>query len=547
MKSTLRLILLTFVLLTVKNVFAQEKAQKWYFGYRTGLDFSKGRPFVIRGESGVTRQKGIQNEWRSIENECSVMMSDDEGNVIFFSDGSTVWDSKFKTVNLILESSSSHAQMHALKLPRSNSKYLIFNPSGLKDQVTGWDYSVLDASEPLNIKVVKANEKIVKGPFMQASTVVPHCNGTDFWLVLHYADDREGSYLSILIDSSGVKSQVTSKGYYKSPVPKSATPNDYYSIGNMDVNSRYNMLATTFYGNGKDAVCELVEFDNKTGEVKSKTAHINNFSNPDDIYGVAFSPNDSLLYITECEGEKLHQYGIYHEKESKINASRMTLHHGGSTMARLGQIQQGPHGALLIPLDFSGRVYDVGCNFIGVVKSPNKRGSKARWSWDEICVPYDYKMHLGLGLPSLPKYHIECPQELIVQTVVEELIEQPVEEPKLKMEVGDTVILPQLVFPSNSFELTDSVKIILADVVQLMQQKAGMKMKIHGHTDDVGDFRANITLSENRALSVKNFLIEQGINATRLSSKGYGESRPKVPNVDKESQALNRRVEFISE
>lgn len=547
MEKGLRLILVLIIGLMSQNTSAQKAAQKWYFGYHAGLDFSKGRPFVVRGEIGVTRQKGIQNEWRSIENECSVMMSDEEGNVVFYSDGSTVWNSKFKTIDLILGSSSSHAQMHALKLPLQDSKYLIINPSGMKDQVSGWDCSVLNAEDPLNIKVEKANQKIVSGPFMQASTVVPHCNGTDFWLVLHYADDRNDSYLSVLIDSSGISKQVKSKGYYKIPVPKAATPNDYYSIGLMDVNSRYNMLATTFYGNGKDAVCELVEFDNKTGEVQSKTAHINNFSDPDDIYGVAFSPNDSLLYVTECEGEKLHQYAIYHQKESKINASRMTLHHGGSTMARLGQIQQGPHGALLIPLDFSGRVYDVGCNFIGVVKSPNKRGGNARWSWDEICIPFDYKMHLGLGLPSLPKYHIDCPQELIVQTVEEEIVETPVEEPKLKMEVGDTIILPQLVFPSNSFVLTDSVKIILEDVVQLMQQKSDLKMKIHGHTDDVGDFKANITLSENRALAVKNYLIEKGINAVRLSSKGYGESRPKVPNVDAASQALNRRVEFISE
>lgn len=540
------LLLVIICLLSITSI-AQKPAQKWYFGYRTGLNFTKGKPYVIRGESGVTRQKGIQNEYRSIENELSVVMSDENGEVVFYSDGSTVWDAEFRTVDIILQASSSHAQMHAVKLPLHGSKYLILNPIGLKDQVSGWDCTVLNAEDPDNIQVEIANQKVVEGPFLQASTIVPHCNGVDFWLVLHYADNRSDSYLSLLVDSSGVSEQVKSEGYYKCPTPKTLTPNDYPSISNMDVNSRYNTLATTFYENGENAVCELVEFDNKTGKIKSKIAHINNFSDPNDIYGVSFSPNDSLLYITECEGEKLHQFAIYYEKESKINGSRMTIHSGQSTSARLGQIQQGPDNTLLIPLDFSGRSYDVGCNFIGVVKNPNKRGDHARWSWDEICVPYDYKMHLGLGMPSVPKFHVDCPQEMIVETVVEEVIVQVIEAPKLQMKVGDTIILPQLTFPSNLFVLTDSVKLILQDVVQLMQQRADLKIKIHGHTDNVGDFRTNITLSENRALAVKNFLIENGINAVRLSSKGFGESRPKVPNFDIESQRINRRVEFISE
>lgn len=539
-----------FFLLTIllfnQHSLAQIEAQKWYFGYRTGLNFTKGKPYVIRGESGVTRQKGIQNEYRSIENELSVVMSDEQGEIVFYSDGTTIWDAEFRTVDIILQASSSHAQMHAVKLPGSLHKYLVLNPRGLKDQVSGWDYTLLNASDRKSIIVESANKTFLKGNFLQASTIVPHCNGVDFWLVLHYADKRSNSYLSVLIDSSGVSDQVSSQGYYKCPVPKALTPDDYPSIGNMTVNGRYNTLATTFYENGDSAVCELVEFDNKTGKVKSKIAHINNFSDPNDIYGVAFSPNDSLLYITECENEKLHQFAIYYEKESKINSSRMTIHSGQSTSARLGQIQRGPNNTLLIPLDFSGREYDVGCNFIGVVKVPNRRGDQTRWSWDEICVPYDYKMHLGLGMPSIPKYHIDCPQELIVETVEEAIVKQEVETPKLKMEVGDTIILPQLTFPSNSFVLTDSVKIVLDDVLQLMQQKTDMKMKIHGHTDDVGDFKTNITLSENRALAVKNYLIERGINAIRLSSKGFGESRPKVPNVDSEAQRVNRRVEFIS-
>ena len=76
-----------------------------------------------------------------------------------------------------------------------------------------------------------------------------------------------------------------------------------------------------YYNNGKYGVCELREFNNKNGVVAAKIAHINSVSEPNDVYGVAFSPNDSLIYLTQSEGKKLNQYSIYHAKESKINAS----------------------------------------------------------------------------------------------------------------------------------------------------------------------------------------------------------------------------------
>ena len=60
-------------------------------------------------------------------------------------------------------------------------------------------------------------------------------------------------------------------------------------------------------------------------------------------------------------------------------------------------------------------------------------------------------------------------------------------------------------------------------------------------------WRENLALSENRALSVKNYFISKGIPPVRLESKGYGETRPLSPNNSEASRALNRRVEFIGE
>lgn len=67
---------------------------------------------------------------------------------------------------------------------------------------------------------------------------------------------------------------------------------------------------------------------------------------------------------------------------------------------------------------------------------------------------------------------------------------------------------------------------------------------VQGHTDSSGNDSINQPLSERRAANVKDYLVSQGVPASRLSSVGYGSSRPAVPNDSKENMALNRRVQL---
>ena len=66
-----------------------------------------------------------------------------------------------------------------------------------------------------------------------------------------------------------------------------------------------------------------------------------------------------------------------------------------------------------------------------------------------------------------------------------------------------------------------------------------------GHTDDVGSASYNQKLSADRAEVVRKALIDQGIDATRLTAKGYGATKPLVPNDSEEHRAVNRRTEMI--
>jgi outer membrane protein OmpA-like peptidoglycan-associated protein len=81
-------------------------------------------------------------------------------------------------------------------------------------------------------------------------------------------------------------------------------------------------------------------------------------------------------------------------------------------------------------------------------------------------------------------------------------------------------------------------------LVALLKGNPEKKIEIGGHTDNVGSDEANLTLSNNRAQSVVDYLIKKGIATTRLTAKGYGETLPIATNDTDAGRAKNRRTEF---
>ncbi len=86
---------------------------------------------------------------------------------------------------------------------------------------------------------------------------------------------------------------------------------------------------------------------------------------------------------------------------------------------------------------------------------------------------------------------------------------------------------------------------ILDAVVEVLQQNPKIRIEIQGHTDNKGSAVYNKSLSDRRAASVRKYLVAKGIDASRLTSKGYGMERPIVPNTTDQNRALNRRVQFV--
>lgn len=102
-----------------------------------------------------------------------------------------------------------------------------------------------------------------------------------------------------------------------------------------------------------------------------------------------------------------------------------------------------------------------------------------------------------------------------------------------------------LLFPSNSSYLTEKAKVEISKLAKILKEDSKKKIRVDGHTDATGEAGYNQWLSEKRATSVKTFLEDSGVSASRISIKGLGQTKPVGDNKTPEGRQKNRRVEVV--
>jgi outer membrane protein OmpA-like peptidoglycan-associated protein len=138
--------------------------------------------------------------------------------------------------------------------------------------------------------------------------------------------------------------------------------------------------------------------------------------------------------------------------------------------------------------------------------------------------------------------------DALVKSIYEAELSVPSEEfvQRRSLEKEETLaILPKIYFATDSAEITPESEKSLEKCWAFIQTHPYQKIVVNGHTDSTHSQEYNMELSLRRALSVAEWLIEQGLDGKQLESKPYGESRPVADNSTEEGRALNRRVEIL--
>lgn len=113
-----------------------------------------------------------------------------------------------------------------------------------------------------------------------------------------------------------------------------------------------------------------------------------------------------------------------------------------------------------------------------------------------------------------------------------------------KLVAGNSILLSNILFSRTSSVLLPSSIPPLKQLIAVLNQYPGMIIELSGHTDNVGDTKQNVLLSQQRVAAVKEYLVENGINGDRIKTVGYGEKYPIASNDGEQTRKFNRRVEM---
>ncbi len=350
------LILLLFLLLA--GFAKAQEANNWYFGQNAGLSFNTSPPSLLLDGQIVT-----------IEGCTSI--SDSAGNLLFYSDGISVWNRNHAIMpngtGLMGHQSSTHS---AIAIPKSGSKniYYLFTADAADNlYANGYRYSVIDMSLNGGLGDVTAVKNVLLyTPSTEKLAAAVHANGIDAWLITK--DNNSYAYRAYKIDCNGLNTTPV----ISVPGPFYGVSPDY-GIGCMKVSPDQQKIAcASFFG----AFWEICQFDNATGIISAKQT----LNTSDGVYGIEFSPDSKLLYVSS---PFLTQYKTDIMDSAIISNSK--IDYGISISA----LQAGPDNKIYFT-DF----YDTA---ISVINNPNVYGAGCGINYHSL---YLGGRHSASGLPT---------------------------------------------------------------------------------------------------------------------------------------------------
>jgi len=262
---------------------SNKEAETWYFGHNAGIDFTSGNATPLNDMNGLNVPQG------------NAVISDSAGNLLFYTDGNTVWDRRrLKMPNGEDLNSTSFVTQPAIiiPMPGSSQTYYIFTVGLPFDTPlqpsSGLSYTEVDMSLNNGYGDVTTDKNIeLLAQVSSKVTAVRHANGVDYWVVVH--EYNSSNYCAFLVTEDGVDPDYVSSSQ---GIAHTGDPNMNVFLGNMKISPDGSKIASAIYGLNS---FEIADFNNSTGAVTNAITS----NSPEDYkwaYGVAFSADNLKLY-----------------------------------------------------------------------------------------------------------------------------------------------------------------------------------------------------------------------------------------------------------
>ncbi len=319
---------------------AQGETNIWYFGQFAGVDFNGGNPVALTNGALST-------------SEGSATICDKNGSLLFYTDGITVWNKNHLQMpngtGLLGDPSTAQSAIIVPK-PGSTTRYFIFTVAA-QGNPGGFCYSEVDLS--LNgglgdVLVANKNTQLFT-PSVEKTTAVMHSNGLYVWVLGHGLNNNR--YYAYLVTCNGVSSPIVSDVGQVEGWP---------GWGCLTASPDGTKLATAMRSVG----FELLDFNNSTGVVSNPVF----LGNPNESYGVSFSPDNNVLYGLKINGGGIWQWNLQAGSPAAIVASIIQIGTSGGTGSPYtgGTMQLGPDGKIYIT--------QYAQPYLSAINSPNALG-----------------------------------------------------------------------------------------------------------------------------------------------------------------------------
>jgi len=334
LQKTIRIKTILFIAIFMQCVllFAQKEANIWYFGDSAGLNFNTIPPTALTNS--------VMNTLEG----CS-SVADRNGNLLFYSDGKTVWNKNHQIMTngtgLLGDASSTHSAL-VIKYPGVDSMYFLFT-SGEFNSSNGVCYSIIDMKLSGQLGAVTTKNMKLVNVSAEKIAAINHANLRDIWVIIPaYGSD---SIYSFLITPTGVNLSAIKN--------RTGSVISGLNLGQIKFSNDGTKLA---FATWKNNTVNILDFNNSNGIV-SNNRILSGFI---DSYGIEFSPNSQYLYISEESNKMLHQCSI---PNSSTNKSAICKTIDSNTSGTFGSIQLGSDNKIYCVSFLNG--------YIGVINNPN--------------------------------------------------------------------------------------------------------------------------------------------------------------------------------